>query len=76
MPIENWKVQSEGGWPVVDCKITEGTLEKWVPILERERGRRLLQIYPVEIWNRTCMNRKTAEALFDQGTQANLDFLI
>lgn len=41
----------------------------WVPIIEREKHKRLLQTYPVNIWF-GHVSKKTALKLFDEGTQA------
>lgn len=44
----------------------------WVPLLEKEKGKRLVQIYPVNIWEKTYMTKREALEMFDKGTQVPL----
>jgi hypothetical protein len=40
----------------------------WVPIIQQEKNRVLLQMYPLDVWN-GYVTKQQALKIFDQGTQ-------
>jgi hypothetical protein len=43
----------------------------WVPIIQQEKNKVLLQMYPLDVWN-GYVTKQQALKIFDQGTQEGL----